>query len=191
MSEGASDVEAHVRRYFKGHDARARTWPRGRMARSNPGFHVLAFAPGPKSGLWSYVSVGAVDFRAPSDRRLEFLLATEDWTERAVELVTMAAWYHSTHGLGLGHTLPIGEGWVPGATCDHFLLSRPYPYGPALEELAVEGEQARILWLLPITGAEKDYAVTHGLEALERLFDSNEIEYWAADRPSVVFDGVG
>jgi hypothetical protein len=45
------------------------------------------------------------------------------------------------------------------------------------------------VWLLPITGPEKDYAVTHGLEALEQLFDSNAIEYWAPDRPSVVFDG--
>jgi hypothetical protein len=45
--------------------------------------------------------------------------------------------------------------------------------------------------MLPITKAELDYKMTHGLEALERLFDSSSIEYWAADRKSVVFDGIG
>jgi hypothetical protein len=161
------------------------------MLRSHVDFHVLELAPGPRSGLWNYVSVGAVDFHAPSDARLEFLLSTDAPTERAVELVTMAAWYHSTHGLGPGHTLPIGEGWLPSASCDHFLLSLPYPHGPALEEVAMNGEQVHILWLLPITAAEQDYAATHGLDALERLFDANGIEYWAADRSSVVFDGTG
>jgi len=188
MTVDAATVETHVRRYFKGHDARAITWPRGRMVRSHPDFHVLELAPGPRSELWSYVSVGAVELRSPNGARLELLLATETPTERAVELVTMAAWYHSTHGLGLGHTLPIGEGWLAGATCDHFLVSRPYPYGPELEEVARNGDQVSVVWLLPITGPEKDYAVTHGLEALEQLFDSNAIEYWAPDRPSVVFD---
>jgi hypothetical protein len=185
-----SIVENHVRGYFEAHHARARTWSRGPMARSHPGFHVLEVAPGPQSQLWNYVSVGAADLHAPNETRLEFLLCTDRPTERAVELVTMAAWYHERDGLGLGHTLPIGEAWVPGASCDHFFVSLPYPYGPDLE-LLPNGGDARILWLLPITKSERDYAVTHGPEALEQLFDGNSIEYWVADRPSVVFDGTG
>ena len=62
MSESASTVEAHARRFFKGHAAEVKVWPRGAMLRSYPSFHVLEFAPGPRSGLWTYVSVGAFDF---------------------------------------------------------------------------------------------------------------------------------
>jgi hypothetical protein len=191
MSDSKRTVADHARDYFNGHDARMKVWPRGPMVRSHPGFNVLEFAPGPRSGFWNYVSVGAVEFRPPNDTKLEFLLCADRSSERAVELVTMAAWYHETNGLGLGHTLPIGEGWVPGASCDHFLISLPYPYGPELEVVPSNGERARIAWLLPITGAERDYAATHGPEALEGLFQSNSIEYWAPDRPSVVFDGTG
>lgn len=189
MSERASAVEAHARRYFEGHAAKVRVWPRGPMARSHPDFRVIEFAPGPRSGLWTYVSVGALDLDSSGGTPLEFLLCAEHPTERAVELLTMAAWYHSTDGLGLGHTMPIGEAWIPGASCDHFLISLPYPYGPELELVPVGGERAHILWLLPITRAERDYAATHGPEALEKLFDDNTIDFWVADRPSVVFDG--
>jgi hypothetical protein len=87
--------------------------------------------------------------------------------------------------------MPIGEPWVNGSSCDHFLISLPYPYGPDLEIVPLGNAQARLLWMLPITKAELDYKMTHGLEALERLFDSSSIEYWAADRKSVVFDGIG
>ena len=191
MSDSARKVAAHALDYFNGHDAREKVWRGGPMARSHPSFSVLEFAPGPRSGLWNYVSVGALDFRPPNDTKLEFLLCADRSIERAVELVTMAAWYHETDGLGLGHTLPIGGGWVPGASCDHFLISLPYPYGPELEVVPINGEGARLLWLLPITGSERDYAATHGPEALEELLQSNSIEYWVPGRPSVVFDGTG
>jgi Suppressor of fused protein (SUFU) len=35
---------------------------------------------------------------------------------------------------------------------------------------------ARILWLLPITRAEKDFRHENGLEALESLFDDHAID---------------
>jgi hypothetical protein len=191
MRETVMPTEAHSRRFFEGHDASTRAWPLGPMRQSHPSFHVLEFAPGPRSALWNYVSVGAIDVNPPNSAKLEFLLCAAEQMDRGVELVTMTAWYHSRHGLGLGHTMPIGEPWVPRASCDHFLISRPYPYGPDLEILSIEGGHAHLLWLLPITKEERAYKMTHGLEALERLFDSNSIEYWIPDRPSVVFDGTG
>jgi Suppressor of fused protein (SUFU) len=156
---------------------------------AHPAFRVLEIAPGLKSALWNYVSVGACDLPAPNASRLEFLLCSKEPSERAVELVTMVAWYHSTEGLGVGHTMPIGEPWMPGATCDHFLVSLPYPYGPELEIVPGQAEHGHVLWLLPITKSEREYRATYGLEALETLFDSNEIEYWLPDRASVVCEG--
>jgi Suppressor of fused protein (SUFU) len=191
MSDLPAQIERHVRQYFQGHEVMARIWPVGPMKDSHPSFQVLEFAPGPRSALWNYVSIGAADAAPPEISKLEFLLSVAEQTGRAVELVTMTAWYHTRHRLGLGHTMPIGEPWVSGASCDHFLVSRPYPYGPDLELVPIGAEHVHLFWLLPITKEEREYKATHGLEALEKLFDANAIQYWIPNRPTVVFDGTG
>jgi hypothetical protein len=43
-----------------------------------------------------------------------------------------------------------------------------------------------LLWLLPITKAERDFKVERGLEALECRFDEVGLHYWEAGRDSVV-----
>jgi Suppressor of fused protein (SUFU) len=100
--------------------------------------------------------------------------------------VTMAARYHRTEGLGPGHTLPIGEPWLPGATCDFLLVSLPYPWGPELEVGSEAEAGVHILWLLPITTDERTYKSEHGQEALEALFDKKKLQYWSLRRPSLV-----
>jgi hypothetical protein len=87
--------------------------------------------------------------------------------------------------LGLGHTLPIGEPWLPGSNCDHLLVSLPYPWGPDLETCHVGDRHVDFLWLLPITRAEHDLKIASGLEALESLFEERGLRYWDAHRPSV------
>ena len=62
-----------------------------------------------------------------------------------------------------GHTVPIGEPWLPGSACDHLLVSLPYPFGPELEMCRWDGGHARLLWLLPITEAERDFRTEHDL----------------------------
>jgi hypothetical protein len=55
---------------------------------------------------------------------------------------TMVAYYHATSGdyrLDHGHTVPIGRPWIRGSSCDHLLLSLPYPWGPELETCTVRG----------------------------------------------------
>ena len=42
-----------------------------------------------------------------------------------------------------------------------------------------------VLWLLPITAAEREYKIREGQEQLEQRFDADAIEYWAPERPSV------
>jgi hypothetical protein len=84
------------------------------------------------------------------------------------------------------HSLPIGEPWLEGATCDHFLVSLPYPFGEDLEICRCDETQVQILWLLPITAAERGFKKANGVDALEELFDRAAIEYWRIDRDSVV-----
>jgi hypothetical protein len=131
------------------------------------------------------VSVGANQFNVGGDGRIEFVLASDGESARHVELVTMTAYYHTKHQLGVGHTLPIGESWLQESACNHLLVSVPYPWGPDLEELDFSGELIRFLWLLPITEAEKNLRLAYGLEALEQRFDDAAIRYWDPERQSV------
>ena len=97
----------------------------------------------------------------------------------------MVAFFHHTDRLGVKHTVSIGEPWLPRSTLDSFLLSLPYPFGPDLGEAAGR-PRVDILWLLPITPAERAFKREHGAEALEQLFERNAIEYWGPQRPCVV-----
>ncbi len=103
-----------------------------------------------------------------------------------VELLAMLTYYHHNHHLDVGHTLPRGEPWVPGSTLDHVLLSLPYPLGEEFE-ICKRGEaHAHFTWALPITAAEREFKVNHGLEELEQRFDAAAIELWDERRPSVL-----
>jgi Suppressor of fused protein (SUFU) len=185
MGTRGETVRAHLNSFFAGHIVAERRWLLGPMVREHPSFYVLEVAPGPRSSLWVYVSVGASDMRQNEGAALEFILACPSQSDRGVELVTMSARYHRTQGLDQGHTLPIGEPWLPGATCDHILISLPYPWGPDFEVLRYAQSHIHILWLLPITAAERGYKAEHGQEALEVLLEKEGLEYWRVDRCSV------
>ena len=43
-----------------------------------------------------------------------------------------------------------------------------------------------VLWLLPITAAEREFKLRAGVEALEQRFDDCGLEYWDPQRVSVV-----
>ncbi|MDR6416972.1 hypothetical protein J2808_003723 [Pseudarthrobacter sulfonivorans] len=98
----------------------------------------------------------------------------------------MTVFYNRTGRLGLGHTVPIGEPWLPGSGCDHLLISLPYPFGPDLQTCHVGDCHIDILWLLPITERERTLKVSSGLESLESRFEEAHLRYWKADRESIV-----
>jgi hypothetical protein len=66
------------------------------------------------------------------------------------------------------------------------LISLPYPWGPDFEVLRYAQSHIHILWLLPITAAERGYKAEHGQEALEVLLEKEGLEYWRVDRCSVI-----
>ncbi|MDX9979810.1 MAG: suppressor of fused domain protein, partial [Lentisphaeria bacterium] len=93
-SETLFAIEKHCSQFFDGHESSAWTWTLGPIGELAPWFQVLRYAPGPKTGLWTYVSVGASLLSGPDKRRLEFLLLTATETPRAVDLLAMVALYH-------------------------------------------------------------------------------------------------
>jgi hypothetical protein len=118
---------------------------------------------------------------------LELHLFSPYETDDHLELLTVVAHYHRTGArLGVAHTVNFGRPWLPGSNCDHGLISLPYLDGPRLENCSIGGDDVRFLWLLPVTSREVEFAKKHGLDALERRFESAPLDYLDAKRESVV-----
>ncbi len=98
----------------------------------------------------------------------------------------MTVYYNRTGQLGLGHTVPIGEAWLPGSVCDHLLISLPYPFGPDLQTCHVGDCHIGFHWLLPTTERERTLKMSAGLDALESRFEEAGLRYWQADRESII-----
>lgn len=174
----ADAIESHVRAFFTGHAVEVVDYDLGPERREAvPGLRVLVVEPGPRSDNWAYVTAGC--WAASVEKRghgLEFVMTAHVRDQRFIELMAMIAYYHcGGHQLDLEHSMPIGEPWVPGSTCDHLLISLPYLHGPGLEHCPLPGGHARILWTLPVTAAEIEFRRRHGHEALEQLFDAAQI----------------
>jgi len=155
-----------------------------------PGFRVLRIHPAGSGGWWLYVTSGCWAATQEHGHGLEFVLVAprDDWQN--LESVTMNAYYHCgpvRQRLDVGHTVPIGRPWLDDSDCGYYLVSLPYPFGPEFEICQWGGgAHARILWLLPITAAEKDFRRTDGLEALECPFEEHAIDPADPGRASVV-----
>ena len=178
-------LEEHVRRFFAGRTVDVLTWTAGPIGEQNPHFRVLRVAPESSADVWTYASVGG--WAATGGAwGLEFVICTASAEDRAVELLAMTVFYNRGGKLDIGHTLPIGEPWLPGSGCDYLLVSLPYPFGPDLQTCHVGDRHVEFLWLLPISEPERDLKVSLGLEALESRFDDVGLKYWQIDRASVV-----
>ena len=177
-------IRQHLRIFFAGHACEEHVWTLGPAVDEFPRLRVSEFAPGPKIGHWVYATIGA--WEACDDPRLEFLIIAPGQDQRLVELLFMTAWYHGKHTLGTGHTFPIGEPWLPGSSCDFFLVSLPYPFGHQLEVCQFGDRHLHFRWLLPITAAEREFKLRKGIESLEQRFETRELEYWLPGRASAV-----
>jgi hypothetical protein len=181
-----SRIHDHVHRFFSGHAAHREDFDKGPIQSVIPGFHVIALEPGPKSEVWTYVSVGSGLIEQDGCQRLEFLITADEPSAKHTERLAMTAFYHHTEKLGLGHTFPLGEPWLPESTLDHALISLPYPFGQDLEIFCADGDHIHFYWVLPITSEETKYRHANGLEALESKFSDTEMDYTDARRASVV-----
>ena len=186
----AGAVVEHLKTFFAGHEVTVVDWKVGPIESRVAGFEVARIGPGPRaSGLWTYVTLGCWESTQTDGHGLEFIITARLKSDRLAELLAMCAYYHAgppSQRLDLGHTVPIGEPWLPGSGCDHYLVSLPYPFGSDLEICDWGDGHARLLWLLPITEAERDYKADHGQEALEQRFEDAKVKYWDATRASVV-----
>ena len=150
-----------------------------------PGFRVLVFSPGERRRMWAYATCGmSQQYDAPG---IEIHLFSPVKCATHIELLTAIAHYHVTgEYLGVGHTVNFGRPWLPDSNCDHGLISLPYLDGPKLEWLDLTSKRIQFLWLIPIEASEVEYKKSHGIEALESLFEKKKFDYLDPRRQSVV-----
>lgn len=184
MASPKEGIIQHYKSFFAGHDSEVLTWDTGPIKEIIPEFEVIRFSPGEKSNLWVYCSIGASKIQHDESGLYEFMIISPSENIRMVEMLAMATYYHSLHGLQYADTVPIGEPWIEGSTCDNWLVSLPYPFDQTLE--MIPHNHARLAWLLPITSQEREFIAENSVEALEQQFDELNLKYWQIDRVSVV-----
>ncbi len=147
-------------------------------------FVVLEFPPNVRHDSWAYCTVG---MSLNSTEKIELVLYSPVQDDSLVELLTMTAYYHQTHSnLSLNHSFDIGRPWLPTSNATCGFISLPYLDGPEFELIDVDNETIHCYWLIPITVSEKEYLIKNGVEALETLFESKQIEFLNVSRNSLV-----
>jgi hypothetical protein len=177
-----------IRRHYQtcwGRAGETGAFNRGPVSELPDDFDVVVFPPHGDRTMWTYATVGMA--QPGDDAPIELHLFSPDRSEAIVEILYAVAHYHRTGTrLGLGDSVNFSRPWLPGATCDHGLISLPYLDGPVLEVGTIGGDTVHFYWLVPITAAEKAYKVQHGLEALETRFEEGALDYVNPARPSMV-----
>ncbi|MBE7439064.1 MAG: suppressor of fused domain protein [Spirochaetales bacterium] len=110
------------------------------------------------------------------------------WRDDSIlEILYSAASFHlHVQALGAPHTVNLGRSWTPSSLCTHAVIQQPYIDGIALEIFEAAGFHVHCYWLIPITEAEKDFALEHGYEALAELFERKALNYLDPNRASLV-----
>ncbi len=178
-------IEGHYQKAWGYPTSTRLTWPGGLEWQLPLGFNVLEVPPHSQRPMWTYATIGmSAQGDAPP---LELHLFSQTQYQPHAELLSSVAHYHCTGDyLGLSHTVNFGRPWMPESHCDHGLISLPYLDGPLLEWGDIAGRKTRFLWLVPISNAEKTFRHTHGMEALESLFESRDFDYFDPLRISFI-----
>ena len=176
-------IERHIHGFAPG-KVDVRPWSRAPLGERLPGFRIAEIQPDAGRPYWSFLTVGCWQSAVTSSLQAEFVLAANSGDGRHAETIAITAFYNCDYPLGLGGIVELGEPWIEGSSCDHVLVSLPYPYGPGLE--IVEGTSIRYRWLLPITPDEASFGRIAGVEELERLFDASEMDFANPARASIV-----
>lgn len=181
----------HYRDYFRGHEMFEVDPPAAATDRV-PGLRILEIPGGKRVDVVSYLTLGCWEAVQALGVGCEFVVAAREPDVRHVSTLTAAAIAHCAtpnSRLDRGSVVPLEGPWLPGSECDHLLVTLPYPYGPELEHcrwrIRAQPQVARVLWLMPITGAEAAFVAVDGVDALEARFEAEAVNFADPARPSV------
>lgn len=189
MIEQRSDqVHRHLEHFWPTAAKEHFVWTVGPIGWTVPTFSVMRLAPSSERPYWTYVSEGASDVLTAEGYGIEFVVMSPSSDPIHVESLAMVANFHADpkYTLSVGRVVDIGRPWMDESSCDHFLVSLPYVFGPGFEWCDTIGGRIRFLWLLPITTREAEFAKTHGIDLLESKFDSAGFNVVDVRRASVI-----
>jgi len=164
-------------------------------AEEGPPIDVYLFAPGGQTGeerdFFTLVTGGLSDERMKLPegspfRRAELVLYVDEPSERHVALLLWLAslplvqektWY------GPGTTMTNGNPPQPifdGSSLDCYLFLYPIVADDAKvhERLTLEGDPTALLWVVPITSAERQFIIDRQLPAFLDVLNKNEHPFW-------------
>jgi hypothetical protein len=182
-------IAAHYRSYWGADRIEDVHWTPEHLGSRLPDFHIAKVKPARPGGMWTFASIGAWRATDGEPHGVEFVAVSRGQSAGVMRRLGIVAYYHAgppENRLGAGHLLPIGEGWTESSTLESILVCRPYLWDPKLEHCQLSDRHIQVLWLLPITAAEHDFARRHGVDALEERFEQAEIDYLDESRRSVI-----
>ena len=152
------------------------TFRAGPMFDGRTDFEILKFQPKPSRNFWTYATCGMSTKEEDTGIELHIFSAIE--SEEVSEILAATAHYQRNRSrLNLGHTVNFGKPWIEGSHAQYGLISLPYLDGPDLETLELPENVLKFYWMIPITGAEREYKKSNGLESLEETFDRSNFDY--------------
>ena len=178
----------HYRGFWPDRSVESVHWTPEHLGTRLPDLHIAKVRPRARGDYWIFATIGAWRATEAEEHGLEFVAAARSEAAGVMAHLGQLAYYHAgppENRLGVGHTLAIGEPWMPGSPLDAILVSLPYPWGPSLEHCQIGTRHIQVLWLLPIYETERAFARTDGLEALESRFQESAFDFLDPGRASV------
>lgn len=153
---------------------------------------IYQFEPTSDRPYWTLITGGmsdkpqlvplADDYRSPRAEILMHVSQPKPWMFDVLKGLAEMPFEHDTH-LHYWHTVQNGMPMTaePAALTAFFILP-PYFEHPEFPRFSIGGNKVDFLWLIPMTEAERQYAVRKGGQALERVIEK-------ARMPLVVDEG--
>ena len=147
---------------------------------------IYQFAPTPQRLYWTLITSGMSNERqvepedcaehmSPRAEILMYVREPEDWMFSVLKgLAEMP--FEDDSCLHWWHTVPNGMPMTatPSLLTSYFFLP-PYFEPEGFSEFELDGDRVDFLWMIPITEAEREYAIEYGSQELEKVFEDAEL----------------
>jgi hypothetical protein len=149
---------------------------------------VYQFAPTAARPCWTLITGGMSDFRQPAFEapppgiapRVELLMyvkQVQGWMPSLLKGLAEMPFERATC-LHWAHTVPKGLPMTEGANeLTGFFFCPPICETQKFEDFSLDGDRVAFLMVVPITDAERVYAIEHGSAALGKLMEDSRFNF--------------
>jgi Suppressor of fused protein (SUFU) len=147
---------------------------------------IYQFAPTPQRPYWTLITSGMSNERqvepedcaehmSPRAEILMYVFEPKDWMFDALKVLAEMPFQDETY-LHWWHTVPFGMplGEEPSLLTAFFFLP-PYFEPEGFTDLELDSDGIDFLWAVPITEAEREYAIEYGSQELEKVLEDAEL----------------